>query len=211
MIRKKVLLILLGLFSFGVLYAQISASKALQNALSHISEKKSIMIDFSSSDLGLSGKLTTFKGEKYKLEIGSRTIICDGKSLWNYDQSQKQVIISDYDPENTELALDRLLFKFKDFYKATQISEYYSSEMSKSKSDKLYKLKLIPKSVDNLLFDITGIKLFLTKKDQSLKGIELIQNSQQVFIKINELRVIKKKVNYNFKEPEDTEVIDMRG
>ncbi|MCE3228115.1 MAG: gliding motility protein [Bacteroidetes bacterium] len=42
------------------------------------------------------------KGQKFKLEIPGNTIVCDGKTLWNYNKDAKEVTIKDFDASNDE-------------------------------------------------------------------------------------------------------------
>jgi outer membrane lipoprotein carrier protein len=42
------------------------------------------------------------KGQKFKLEIPGTTIVCDGKTLWNYNKDAKEVTIKNFDANNEE-------------------------------------------------------------------------------------------------------------
>ncbi|MDO9000920.1 MAG: outer membrane lipoprotein carrier protein LolA [Bacteroidota bacterium] len=42
------------------------------------------------------------KGNKFKLEIPGNTIVCDGKTLWNYSKDAKEVTIKDFDVDNDD-------------------------------------------------------------------------------------------------------------
>jgi hypothetical protein len=42
------------------------------------------------------------KGDRFKLEIPGSTIVCDGKTLWNYNKDAKEVTIIYFDPEKDE-------------------------------------------------------------------------------------------------------------
>ncbi len=48
-----------------------------------------------------SGKVQ-IKGEKFKLEIPGNTIVCDGKTLWNYNKDAKEVTIKNFDATNED-------------------------------------------------------------------------------------------------------------
>ena len=42
------------------------------------------------------------KGQKFKLEIPGTVIVCDGKTLWNYNKDAKEVTIKNFDPLNED-------------------------------------------------------------------------------------------------------------
>ncbi|MCE3260759.1 MAG: gliding motility protein [Bacteroidetes bacterium] len=42
------------------------------------------------------------KGQKFKLEIPGNTIVCDGKTLWNYNKDAKEVTIKTFDATNDD-------------------------------------------------------------------------------------------------------------
>jgi outer membrane lipoprotein-sorting protein len=42
------------------------------------------------------------KGQKFKLEIPGTVIVCDGKTLWNYNKDAKEVTIKNFDPASEE-------------------------------------------------------------------------------------------------------------
>lgn len=48
-----------------------------------------------------SGKVL-IKGDKFKLEIPGNTIVCDGKTLWNYNKDAKEVTIKNFDASNED-------------------------------------------------------------------------------------------------------------
>ncbi len=42
------------------------------------------------------------KGQKFRIEIPGSTIVCDGKTLWNYSKDAKEVTIKSYDAASDE-------------------------------------------------------------------------------------------------------------
>lgn len=42
------------------------------------------------------------KGNKFKLDIPGNTIVCDGKTLWNYSKDAKEVTIKNFEAENED-------------------------------------------------------------------------------------------------------------
>jgi outer membrane lipoprotein-sorting protein len=48
-----------------------------------------------------SGKVL-IKGQKFKLEIPGSTIVCDGKTIWNFNKDAKEVTIKNFDGDNED-------------------------------------------------------------------------------------------------------------
>ena len=48
------------------------------------------------------------KQGKYRLEMGPLLIICDNKTLWNYNKENNEVQISDYDANSAEINPSRI-------------------------------------------------------------------------------------------------------
>lgn len=42
------------------------------------------------------------KGNKFKLDIPGNTIVCDGKTLWNYNKDAKEVTIKNFEGDNED-------------------------------------------------------------------------------------------------------------
>lgn len=56
----------------------------------------------------------TMKGTKYKVDFGSQQIFSDGKTVWNYDKSAKEVTISNLDEASGTLTPQKLFTNFYD-------------------------------------------------------------------------------------------------
>jgi outer membrane lipoprotein-sorting protein len=57
------------------------------------------------------------KGQKFKLDIPGSTIVCDGKTLWNFNKDAKEVTIKNFDPENDEQNPAKIFTMYEDGYK----------------------------------------------------------------------------------------------
>lgn len=57
------------------------------------------------------------KGQKFKLEIPGTTIVCDGKTLWNYNKDAKEVTIKNFDPSNEEQNPSTIFTMYETGYK----------------------------------------------------------------------------------------------
>ncbi|HEX2845672.1 MAG TPA: outer membrane lipoprotein carrier protein LolA, partial [Chitinophagaceae bacterium] len=56
----------------------------------------------------------TMKGTKYRVNFGSQEIFCDGKTVWSYDKSAKEVTINNLDASGSTLTPQKLFTNFYD-------------------------------------------------------------------------------------------------
>ncbi len=57
------------------------------------------------------------KGEKFRLEIPGTTIVCDGKTLWNYNKDAKEVTIKSFNAESEEQNPSKIFTMYETGYK----------------------------------------------------------------------------------------------
>ena len=85
-------------------------AKAILDDLSKTTKThKTISAEYSFTILNKEGKQlekqtgkAQIKGDKFKLEIPGNTIVCDGKTLWNYNKDAKEVTIKTFDATNED-------------------------------------------------------------------------------------------------------------
>jgi len=56
----------------------------------------------------------TMKGTKYRVNFGSQEIFCDGKTIWSYDKTAKEVTINNLDASGSTLTPQKLFTNFYD-------------------------------------------------------------------------------------------------
>lgn len=57
------------------------------------------------------------KGQKFKLDIPGTSIVCDGKTLWNYNKDAKEVTIKTFDAESDEQNPAKIFTMYENGYK----------------------------------------------------------------------------------------------
>lgn len=57
------------------------------------------------------------KGQKFRLEIPGSTIVCDGNTLWNYNNDAKEVTIKQFDPSNDDQNPSKIFTMYETGYK----------------------------------------------------------------------------------------------
>ena len=57
------------------------------------------------------------KGQKFRLEIPGTVIVCDGKTLWNYNKDAKEVTIKNFDASADEQNPSKIFTMYENGYK----------------------------------------------------------------------------------------------
>lgn len=57
------------------------------------------------------------KGDKFRLEIPGTVIVCDGKTLWNYNKDAQELTIKNFDPDNEDMNPARMFTMYEKGYK----------------------------------------------------------------------------------------------
>lgn len=63
------------------------------------------------------------KGQKFKLDIPGNTIVCDGKTVWNYNKDAKEVTIKNFDAENDEQNPAKIFTMYENGYKYKYVND----------------------------------------------------------------------------------------
>lgn len=149
------------------------------------------------------GNLTVAEGDRFKLELGDIQFYSDGKSLWQYNVEQKQVLIKAVEDLSTSLHPSEILFKYLNC-KARSISTGVFNNQT------LWVLKLDPSKYAGQ-FD--QMEVWLSQKDFSpvrLFTMDPMANSS--WYNIVDLKVLKNVSDKVFKyvSIDGVDEIDMR-
>lgn len=189
----KKLILNLVLLSSITIHAQDQdpKAKAILDDLSKTSKTyKTIVADYVFTMLNKDGKQTEkqngkvqIKGEKFKLEIPGNTIVCDSKTLWNFNKDAKEVTIKNFDGKNEDQLNPSKLFtlyetgyKYK-FDKEEKVGAITCSVIDLFPADKPEKKKFhtVKLYVDKAKKQVAQIKMIMkdgTKQIYELKGIK---------------------------------------
>ena len=125
---KKFILLLCGVLAIGISgFAQgnnATSDPAAKKVLDAVSAKfktfKGVQSSFSYKVEDGKGKVqgsekgtVYMKGPKYRVDIGGRSIFCDGKNIWTYEKAANEVTITQLDPSASTITPQKL---FTDFY-----------------------------------------------------------------------------------------------
>ena len=106
-----------------------------------------------------SGKITVGKGNKFRFEIGPRTVVSDGKVWKSYDSRTDQIFIQEPDKQ-----LEKSLFSWVKIKKIKALPV-------KQKKDGGYQIKLLGKEND--------VRAYFNPNTNNLKSIVIIQSEMR--------------------------------
>ncbi len=200
----KYILVMFWAMSLSVA-AQQNDKDAVYNALlDKYGELTSISLKFQSmNNKSITGSLTAKKGNKYVLKIGSRTITCNGKSLWNYSTDDSVVIITKFDKSIHTNSIENMFFSL--------LEEFSPIAMKSESSSKGTSFTVLTLGSNNSQSDIKQIKLWIGKNGD-IASFSLIKNSSEEKWAVWDI-LINKKVQdkqFEFSAPKGAEIMDLR-
>lgn len=153
---------------------------------------------------GIKGTLKALRTGKYILDLGDRSIICDGHTIWNYHPSRKNVTINEV-RSRPSTSLDIVLFNFLYNYQPKELKEVMIGKVAHQG------LELIPKSGKSAM-GIQSLTIFVKSGSSEIKRINAHDGNQTMEWELESL-----KINTNFSDalftfipPKNAEVIDLR-
>ena len=164
---------------------------------------ESVSLDFKLVGRDFSGNLIAKKGNKYKMKIDDRLIICNGKTIWNYSKKDNKVVIGDFQKDNENISLEDIFFSFIENFKPISLLSLDDSNS--------YSIKLKSKDSINYMSDISEVNLKITKK-YIIKSIQIIENNETLTWQINKLKCTNHidDNEFEFTLPKKCTVIDLR-
>lgn len=190
-----VVAILLGSLSVTAQKNDPEAKKVLDAVSAKFKTFSSVQAAFSYKVEDSKGKVQsnktgtiTMKGTKYKVSFGTQEIFCDGKTVWSYDKTAKEVTINNLDASGNTLTPQKLFTNFydKDFLYllngekkvgAKTLQEIEMTPTDKSKAfhkvylqvDKtaktIYSTKVLENSGNRYTYTVTSMKTNLPAAD----------------------------------------------
>lgn len=173
---KNFLLILLSL-SLSFLWAQsdpkatsiMNTSKQKFGALKDISSSFKYSLENKNLKEGNSSRTGTIKmkGKKYRISFSEQEVICDAVNIWVIMKSEKEVNISQYDPEES-LSIDRL-YKI---YETETKARFDKDEIIGGNTYNKISLFALNKSTD-----YSRVELWVNKKNSFIERAAIFQKN----------------------------------
>jgi outer membrane lipoprotein-sorting protein len=150
---------------------------------------------------GLSGSILAKRGGSYRITSGDRTVISDGKTVWNATSSSKTVVINDYKSSSTDVSIERVFFDV--------MSVYRSSIATKSSNGIVVRLEA--PSAQAQIAGISNVELTCTST-LIVKRVKVVTNgtpTEFAISKYSSNQLVQPK-DFNFIVPKDWQVVDLR-
>lgn len=203
----KLKFVFLFLFT-TLLYAQ-TGNEVLKNVQAKFNSIISFSANYSQTILNPegksvgkdNGKFTYKRKNRFIVEQKRSTIVSDGESVWNYDKTNKKVIISTFFDDPTSFSIERYIFDYPSLCRVKFLKE------ESTENDKV--IQLIPKD-DQI--DVKEIKIWANNSNMisRLEIIDLIDIKYSFsFTDIKENPEIQE-ARFTFYPPKGTKIIDLR-
>jgi len=194
------------------LAAQESAEAIVKKVRENYEKLQSMQADFvqnytwslAGETQTLEGKILLKKGDRYRVETKTQTIVTDGATVWTYSPEKQQVII-DHLSKTAEDPLPReLILKYTRDFKAKFLGT------DKSGKTDLYRIYFTPRDENSFVSEVTA---WIEKDTWLAKKIE--QHDINDNTTVYELKNIQRDVAlaenlFTFKIPDSVEVVDLR-
>lgn len=183
----------------------INKDKAFERLTLKFKNINSIYVKFFDLISRQKGEIFAQTGGKYNLILSNRKIVCDGKTVWNYNITKKQIVISDYLPDSY-INLE----SFREFaknFKPIQLEKEYNSSLGA-----LNKLVLQHKEETSWLVFLYFNEKYCIKMagfQQSSWGDDVASVYRITSIKLNP-KIKPSKFEFKIPKDKDIEVIDLR-
>jgi outer membrane lipoprotein-sorting protein len=167
---------------------------------------KSVSFQFYSVESAIKGSLKASMGNKYYMTVPDRTVVCDGKNIWNYSKDEKKVVISQFEENTSSFSIDNFFFSFLNGYRPVN---YYKENSSAKGSGYVLEMEPINKTPQSI--QINRLKLWVDT-GLNIKKVEILTPQSPQTWEISNFQInptIAKKV-FSFTAPKDCEVIDLR-
>jgi outer membrane lipoprotein-sorting protein len=159
-------------------------------------------VQFAFSGELLKGSLAARKGGLYHIELGDKTFVCDGHTVWMVQRSTKTVVIDRYTGASSEASLDRIFFVLFNVY-------VHSETTAVDKKRKRITLKA--PSTQAVIAGITAVDI-VVRANTVIETIIVHEGSTTQRWSIRDLKVDPKLDDalFRYRPPKDWQQVDLR-
>ena len=205
MIKRIFLFVIFILFSSSIFGQE--ATQTLKHLQEKIKSSAGFSSDFVQSSIStegkkvqnLKGKFTYGTDDKFRVELKNTEIVSDGTTIWNYNKTQKRVLINNTADDPSSFSIERYLFKYPNYCNVTGLQE------PKFKNS----IKLVPKNND---LEFSEVIINADDKYQIRKILITDTQGNKYLLELNKVTLIDtiEKSFFEFSTPKGIKVIDMR-
>jgi|GEM_PF-418921 len=209
LLRAAILILLVTFFS-GLnsieLEAQSKKDSVYKELVNIYKNVVQVSFNFKLLEEHFTGTLTAKKGNKYKLIVGDRVIICNAKNIWNYSPKENKVVISKFEESSEQVSIEALFFSFLQNFEPVKIDESIVS-----KNQTVYILTLKPKKNIKSLHQISSVDVWIDSGTYDILKFHITEPQTMTWL-ISKLRFRKSAEDalFEFEPNKDCTVIDLR-
>lgn len=154
----------------------------------------------------LSGELTLGGGDRFRLDLGARAVICDGKTVWNYDSLGSKVVINKYKGGRGVLTPAAMFTFF------AQKGELALTHSTSSTGARMYIIEWNAQDPDDSYASLQKIVLHLDESTLQPLEVNATDGITQFHWRISGIRKLERADDslFSFTPGEGTRVIDLR-
>jgi outer membrane lipoprotein carrier protein len=160
--------------------------------------------DFLDTNERYSGTLV-FENEKYRVETSAQTIVTDGVVTWVYNRAERQVLINDYDEDESTFSLTEILQAFDKEYDAVSVSRTDVNDEAH------HVLELEPRDV---FADYRSVRLWIRDRDGLVTRMRLVDLNDAV-LEFDLFDIVFNppvdESTFQFHAPEGVGIVDLRN
>ncbi|MGE5314017.1 MAG: outer membrane lipoprotein chaperone LolA [Acidobacteriota bacterium] len=167
-----------------------------------------VSFKYAKVEQSFNGTVKMKKGNRYRVESQQQTLVTDGKTVWLYTPSTKQVLIDSYKSDPRAFSPDRFLLGLPKNFQATLLNENASSVGAD------YVLKLAPKTNTESTKLFKSLKVWVAEKDWSVRKIEYVDmNDTRTVYTLSALQFDEGVPDgvFHFIPPAGAQVVDLRN
>jgi outer membrane lipoprotein carrier protein len=193
----------------GSVFAQ-SSSRLLDRMQSRFSTIRTLSADFSQTvnspfhgTQSLDGNLV-MRGNQYRVETPQQTLVTDGRTTWVHNRQENQVLVNQYQKDETTFSVNDFFFNFNDQFRVRRIATVTMD------GQRHFRMHLLPRQTDAFFKEAT---VWLRDRDTMISRVELLDvNDTRMTFNLRNV-VINPPVAVNaftFTPPRGAEVVDLR-
>lgn len=150
---------------------------------------------------GYQGTMYAVRGGRYRIELGDRTIVSDGRVVYNAQHSTKTVIINTYNDNLDDISIEKVLFTLLNVYRAN---------VTKT-TPGIVIIRLLPPNNDAAVAGVDKVELTCTRK-LDLRSIDIYNNATKVTWSVQNLKINKQIIStqFTFSPPAGWQTVDLR-
>ncbi len=141
------------------------------------------------------------RGDRYRLESRTRTLVNDSKTLWVYDASEQQVLVSDYVEDEYTFSITGFLYRFDERWQFETVE----------RADDGWLLHLLPRNPDDFF---RSVAVSMRQSDSMVTSVRVVDANEVTMVFTLDDLVENPPLDdsvFRFDAPDGVEVVDLRS